>query len=120
MRFSPRQLACPFALAAFLACAINPAGAQGPVVVRAGSGTNAQVAPSGTLAVPFSVDRTAAQNTTVSNISLQVLFDQTRLSFDSAQFSGFLSDYSGGRSGTPLNLFMAGQTTGAITPAGVL
>src|SRR4051812_17895776 len=121
MRFpTPERLRRASLAVAFLACASFPAMAQGPVVVRAGSGTNVPVAPGGKLAVPFSVDLSAAQSTTVSFISLSVVFDQTKLVIDSIGFSGFLSDYGGGSNGNPLSLFMAGTTTGTIMPAGTI
>src|SRR4051812_26238623 len=112
MKFPPRLLARRCTLAALLTCGSFAARAQGPVVARAGSGTTVQVAPGGTLAVPFTIDRTAAQNTTLSNLTLIVAFDPTRLVFDSAAFGGFLADYSTGTGGVPLNLFMSGSTAG--------
>src|SRR3954465_9941147 len=115
MRFPTRRLARQCALGVLFTCASLTARAQGPVVARAGSGTTVQVAPGGTLAVPFTIDRTAAQNTTLSNLTLVVPFDPSRLVFDSVAFSGFLADYSTGTGGVPLNLFMSGSTAGALT-----
>ena len=76
------------ALVAIIAATPCAASAQNVITLRADSARRF-VAPSGKLAVPVSVDMSAAGGTNLASLSAGVAFGTSRLTFDSVKAAGF-------------------------------